>query len=177
MNQFFVQAVVRILCVASRRFMLVCMIYFQFVYPCKESGLSLVVDTENNASAEEGGILVGPGGIVVIFLVPEALAGDTHTLAQDLTDDDLADNFVTWDAQLLYLLFDFSDNLFSHLLVFGVIELNVLKSTLDDLLNDVVHLGRVKSLVLSWLHPVGGQVSHALLSEVHLLILKQLQTL
>ena len=71
---------------------------------------SFVVDAEYNTGAEKRSILVGPRGVVVVLLVPQALAGDAHSLAQYLPDYDLAHNFVTRNAQLLDLLLNLSDD-------------------------------------------------------------------
>ena len=83
-----------------------------------------------------------------------------------MTDDTLHNNFVTGDVQLLCLLLDVNNDLFCDLLMLGVIEFLTLELGLDAVLNDLLDLSGVESLVLSWLHPVGGQVSHARVSEI-----------
>ena len=57
----------------------------------------------------------------------------------------------------------------------GVVELGSLEPALDYLFNNGPHLGRVESLVLTGLQPERRQVSHALLSKVHLFLKKTLK--
>ena len=55
---------------------------------------SLVVDTEDDAGAEEGVVGVGEGGEVIVFLVPQALASHSDTLPLPLSNNGLDHNLV-----------------------------------------------------------------------------------
>ena len=85
---------------------------------------SLVVDAEDNAGAEERGVLVGVGGVVIILFTPEALGGDADALSEDLADHALHHDFVTGDVQRLGLVLDLNDDLLGPILVFLVVELH-----------------------------------------------------
>ena len=128
---------------------------------------SFVVDTEDDTSAPEGLICVGVGRVVVVGLIPQALAGDAHSLLHHLANNALHNNFVTGDAQLLRLVFDLDDDGLGLLLVLLLVELLSFKFVPDAALNDRLHLCRVEALVLTRLHPVSGEVRHTLVSEVH----------
>ena len=86
--------------------------------------ISLVVDAKDNTGAEEGSILIGPGGIVIVGLIPEALGGDADALSEDLADHALHHDFVTGDVQRLCLVLDLNDDLLGPILVFLVVELH-----------------------------------------------------
>ena len=130
---------------------------------------SFVVDSKDNASAEKRGVFVGPGRIVVIGFVPEALAGDADALSEHLPDNALDHNFVTGDVELLRLVLDLHDDGLGPLLVLLVVEVHPVELAFDDLFNDAAHLRRVEPLVLSRLHPVRRHVRHSS-SELHLLV-------
>ena len=61
-------------------------------------------------------------GIVVVGFVPEALGGHADTLSQNLADNALNNDFVAWNAQLLCLVFDVSNDGFGPLFVLLLIE-------------------------------------------------------
>ena len=128
---------------------------------------SFVVDTEDDTSAPEGLICVGVRRVVVVGLIPQALAGDAHSLLHHLADNALHNNFVTGDAQLLRLVLDLDDDGLGLLLVLLLVELLTFQLVPNAALNDGLDLGGVEALVLAGLHPVGGQVRHALVSKVH----------
>ena len=136
---------------------------------------SLVVDTENDASAEKRGIFISPGSVVVVSFIPKALARDAHALMEHLPDNALNDDFVTGDAELLSLILNINDDGLGPLSLFLVVELLTLKLGLDAAFNDIADLSRVESLVLTWLHPVGGQMSHARVTEVDHILFPSLE--
>ena len=135
------------------------------------AALSLVVNAENDARAEQRSVLIRIRGIVIVGFVPEALRRHTDALAQDLTDDALDDNFVARDVQLLGLVLDVHNDGLSPLLVLLVIELGyAVQLRLNAMFDDLRDFGGVEAFVLSWLHPVGGQVSHARVTEINHLL-------
>ena len=131
------------------------------------AAFSFIIDAKDNAGAEKRGVFVGPRRIVIVLLVPETLARDAHTLAQDLADDALHNDFVTGDAELSRLVLDLDHDLLGPLLVPLVVELLVLQLVRDDFLNNVLDLGGVKSLVLARLKSVRRQMRHARVPKVH----------
>ena len=127
---------------------------------------SFVVDAEDDASAEERGVLIRVGSIVIVGLVPEAFRCDAHTLTKDLSNHALHDDLVTGDVQLLGLVLDVNDNSLGPILVLLMVELDTVQLSLDALLNDLSDLGGIESLMLPWLHPVSGHMRHARVSKI-----------
>ena len=133
---------------------------------------SLVVDTENDARAEKRSVRVGIWRIVIVRLVPQALASDANTLAEDLTDDALDDDLVAWNVQLLCVIFDINDDAFGDVLMFLLIEFLTFQLILNAGLNDLTHLRGIETLVLTRLHSVCWEMRHARVAKIdHFLFL------
>ena len=116
---------------------------------------SLVVDTEDDTSAEEWLVGVGEGGEVVVLLVPEALAGNADTLALSLTDNGLHNDLVRWYAQAFNRRLDFIGDSLSHILGMRVIILLVFQVVLDDLLDAGLDFWWIETVRLLWLKSIG----------------------
>ena len=138
---------------------------------CAGFRCSLVVNAENDACAKQRSVLIRIGGIVIVGFVPEALRRHTDALAQDLTYDALDNNFVARDVQLLGLVLDVHNDGLSPLLVLLVIELSdAVQFRLNAMFDDLRDFCGVEAFVLSWLHPVRRQVSHARVTEINHLL-------
>ena len=77
--------------------------------------------------------------VVVVLDIPEALGGDTDTLALDFADDCLHHNFVTIVFEGLDLSLDLAHDLLSPAFGRSVVVLLVLQVHLHDLFHDLLH--------------------------------------
>ena len=111
------------------------------IHPVLKRTSSLVVNAEDDASAEEGSILICVARVVVICVVPKALRCNAYTLTSDLADDALNDNLVTWNMALVFdLLSNGVDDLFRPMFGVRMIVLLFVKHTFDNRLNDILNL-------------------------------------
>jgi hypothetical protein len=108
--------------------------------------LSFVVDAENDTSAEEGRVFVSETSVVIVHLIPEALGSKTDTLAIDLSDNTLNNNFVARHVQTLNGRSNLVDDILSLLLSVDGIVVFTLKVELNHFLNDLLNSGGVESI-------------------------------
>jgi hypothetical protein len=108
--------------------------------------LSFVVDAENDTSAEEGRVFVSETSVVIVHLIPEALGSKTDTLAIDLSDNTLNNNFVARHVQTLNGRSNLVDDILSLLLSVDGIVVLTLKVELNHFLNDLLNSGGVESI-------------------------------
>ena len=107
--------------------------------------LSFIVDAENHARAEKRGVAECEAGIIIVGIVPETLWGDTDTLAGNLSNNSLHDNFVGGDVEQFHLRLYLLNDVFNPGFGLSLVVLFALKLFLDYILYDVAHLWRVKS--------------------------------
>jgi len=112
------------------------------------SECSLEVDSEDDAGAKEGLILVGVARVVVVLHIPKALGGDADTLALDFADDGLHHNFVTIVFEGLHLSLDLAHDLLSPAFGGSVVVLLILQVHLHDFLDDLLHFRWVESIAV-----------------------------
>ena len=79
-------------------------------------------------------IFVCPTGIVIVHFIPKALGCNTHSLAIDLSDNALHNDFIARHVRLRYTWTDRVNDVLSLL---GVL-LGVFQVFLDDLLNNAL---------------------------------------
>ena len=104
-----------------------------------------MVNAEDHACAEEVGISVGKSCVIIVGLIPKALAGNSDTLSSDLADNSLHDDLVSRDGKCLDLLLNLANDSLNLGLCLGLIVLFVLEVLSDDCLNDIADFGRVES--------------------------------
>ena len=100
-----------------------------------------MVEAEHHPCAEERVVRVSVGSVVIVLLIPKALAGDAHSLARYLTDHDLNDDFVSGNGEGLDLLLDLTNDCFSLASGLGLIVHLALDGFMNDIFND--HLDSV----------------------------------
>ena len=108
--------------------------------------LSFVVNTEHDTSAEEGRVFVSETSVVIVHFIPEALGSKTDTMAIDLTDNTLNNNFVARHVQTLNGRSNLVDDILSLLLSVDGIVVLTLKVEHDHFLNDLLYSGGVESI-------------------------------
>ena len=99
-----------------------------------------MVNAEDHTSAEEVGISVGESCVIIVGLVPKALAGNSDTLSSNLTDNSLHNDLVSRDGKSLDLLLNLANNSLHLSLSLGLIVLFILKVLSDNSLNDIANL-------------------------------------
>lgn len=106
---------------------------------------SFVVDSKNDASAEQTLVWKSKVGVVVILNVPETLACYTHTLALNFADHSLNNDFVWGDGWRFQGCPDLVNDVFRPPLGAGVVVLLALEVALDHLLDTGSNLAWVES--------------------------------
>ena len=107
---------------------------------------SLLVDSEDDTSAEKRGILVRETCVVIICVVPKALGCYTHTLASHLADNTLNNNLVLRDVAIVFdLRSNCVDNLLSPVLSVSMFILFIGQHSFDHILNDDFDFRWIKS--------------------------------
>ena len=106
---------------------------------------SFIVHAEDNARAEKRVVLVGERSPVVALVIPEALGGNADTLASDLSDNGLHNDFVGRDVKCLHLHLDLVSNGLCDQLCCGMVVLLVSQVPQDNFLNAGLYLGGVES--------------------------------
>ena len=108
--------------------------------------LSFVVDAEHDSGTEQRRVFVGERSVVIVHLVPEALRSQTDTLAINLSDNTLNNNFVARHVQTLNGRSNLVDDILSLLLSVDGIVVLTLKVELNHFLNDLLNSGGVESI-------------------------------
>ena len=115
---------------------------------------SLVVDAEDDSSAEKTSVLVSKRSIVVVEIVPKALGSNTNSLTLYLSNNRLNNDLVGGNAESSACLFDFVCDLLSLCLGVSMVVLFVLQVVMHDGFDQVSHFARVESVALLGLKPI-----------------------
>jgi len=107
--------------------------------------LSFVVDAEHDSGTEQRRVFVGERSVVIVHLIPEALRSQTDTLAINLSDNTLNNNFVARHVQTLNGRSNLVYNVLSLLLSVLRVVLLILEVHLDNFFNDMLDSGGVES--------------------------------
>ena len=108
--------------------------------------LSFVVDAKNDSSTEQRRVFVGERSVVIVHFVPEALGSQTDTLAINLPDNTLNNNFVARHVQTLNGRSNLVHDVLSLLLGVRRVVLLVLEVHLDNFFNDMLDSGGIESI-------------------------------
>ena len=99
-----------------------------------------MVDAENHARAEKRAVRERERRVVVVCLIPQALARNAHALSCNLADNGLNYDFVCGDGQLLGLGLNLAHDILNPILGLCVVVLLVGHVGCDDILDDLLNL-------------------------------------
>ena len=126
----------------------------QIKFVVKHYRCSLVIDSEDDASAEQARVLVCERGVVIIQVVPKALGSYTDSLALNLSNNRLHNDLVGGNIESSACLLDLVGDLLSLCLSVRMVVLFVLEMVVHDSLDEVSYLAGIEPVSFLWLESV-----------------------